>query len=78
MIKAVYTVKLSRSNWMLAYLISLHLLMLLTLLSLSLPTILAAIATISMVGSFLYYCRQQQWLIGRNSITSNITTETPC
>ena len=69
MVRVEYKLILGRSKWILVYLVGLHLFILLTLLSLALPHIWDGTVIVSMIGSFIYYCRQQQWLRSKNSLS---------
>jgi hypothetical protein len=62
MTRIVFSLAIDRSKIILTYLIAIHSIMLLTLLSLLELSVVALLTTIILLASFIYYCRQHQWL----------------
>jgi len=70
MTRIVFRMAIFKSKQLLIVLIVVHSVMLVTLLSLLGASIWSILASVMMVTSFLYYCRQYQWLKSNSAITS--------
>ncbi|MFW5450790.1 MAG: protein YgfX [Methylophagaceae bacterium] len=64
----IFSLKISRSNRLLIYLVLIHMLMLVTLISLLALSWWSLVVTILLGVSFIYCCQQQQWLKSTKSI----------
>jgi len=75
MTRNVFNMTISRSKQLLTYLVIIHTVTLITLLSLLGLTIWAVIFCLFMMLSFIHYCRQYQWLKCQSSVI-NIARDT--
>lgn len=62
MTRIVFSLAIDRSKIILMYLIAVHSMMMLTLLSLLELSVVTPLTMIILLASFIYYCRQHQWL----------------
>jgi len=69
MIEKHFSIELGRSKWLLSYLIIIHSLMLGTMMTLLADMWLSLIAVATISISFIYYCKQYQWLKKGRAIT---------
>jgi len=69
MTQTVFTMAISTSKQLLAYLIVIHGVMLITLVSLLGMTAWSLLTCVVMGVSFIYYCQQYQWLKSNYAIT---------
>jgi membrane-bound toxin of toxin-antitoxin system len=65
----VFHMQIRRSKWLLFYLGFIHSVMLITLLHLAISLVWFALGTVILLFSFIYSCRQYQWL--KNAIAVN-------
>lgn len=68
MTRIVFKIDIARSAWILGYLIALHTLMLVMILSVLGISFWALFALVALVFSLMCYCRQYQWLHSQHSI----------
>jgi hypothetical protein len=65
----VFCTQIKRSRWLLFYLGFIHSVMLITLLSLTVPLMWSILGLVAMLLSFIHSCRRHQWL--KSSIAVN-------
>jgi hypothetical protein len=72
------TIVIARSKKLLAYLILIHSLLLVTLLSLLGTSWWSLFSTVLLIASFIYYARQHQWLKAKRSLVSVKCNDDKC